>query len=67
MTDRFVVQEYLTSCVRIYDKVLDCQWVVSINLWFALNDTTVEDVEKCKVITQVLYDEAINCIIANHK
>lgn len=64
MTDRFVVQEYLTSMVSIYDKVLDCQWVISINLWFALNDTTVEDGEKCKVITQVLYDEAINCIVS---
>lgn len=64
MTDRFVVQEYLTSCVRIYDKVLDCQWVVSINLWLVINDTDVNDHHRCKEITEVLYDEAINCIIS---
>jgi hypothetical protein len=64
MTDRFVVQEYLTSMVRIYDKVLDCQWVVSINLWFGINDTCAEEKERCKMITEVLYDEAINCIVS---
>lgn len=64
MTDRFVLEEHFTSFVRIYDRQLDCRWVIGLSLWFAINDTDINNGERCKMITEVLYDEAVNCIVS---
>jgi hypothetical protein len=62
MTDRFVVREYLTSMVKIYDRQLDCVWVVGLSFWLCINSTQIGAENNCE-ITEALYSNAINCIV----
>lgn len=62
MTDRFVVEEYSSALVRVFDRQLECVWVLPLILWLCINNTKI-GAENNQETTEALYSNSIHCVV----
>jgi len=62
MTYRFVLESVHPGMVHVKDLLLDCTWVLSLQMWFCVNSTVI-GAENNAEITEALYSNAVNCIV----